>query len=123
VSLISNPHTLQRYLTLTLRISPEGGGGGIGVVKLLSRPMPLFHRRTAMARPATSQMMVDSAGINHHATPEVRPVAIGLGGFGQAASGLLVVIQLRASVGLMRCSRVSSRSARMVASSLDGLMP
>ena len=77
MSLISNPHTLQRYLTLTLRISPEGGGGGIGVVKLLSRPMPLFHRTTAMARPATSQMMVDSAGINHHATPEVRPVAIG----------------------------------------------
>src|SRR4029079_12791312 len=30
------------------------------------------------ARPATSQMMVDNAGINHHATPEVRPVAIGL---------------------------------------------
>ena len=34
MSLISNPHTVQRYLTLILRISPAGGGAGIGVVKL-----------------------------------------------------------------------------------------
>jgi hypothetical protein len=51
--------------------------------------MPLFHRTTAMARPATSQMMVDSAGINHHATPEVRPDAIGLAmSFGRAKADL-----------------------------------
>lgn len=72
VSLISSPQTLHRYLTLTLRISPEGGGGGIGVVKLRSRPIPLFHRTRPIARPATSQMMVDRAGINLQATPEVR---------------------------------------------------
>ena len=32
VSLISRPQTLHRYRTFTLRISPEGGGGGSGVV-------------------------------------------------------------------------------------------
>ncbi len=40
----SKPHMVQRYLTLILRISPAGGGAGIGVVKLRSMPIPLFHR-------------------------------------------------------------------------------
>jgi hypothetical protein len=63
VSLISSPQTLQRYLTLTLRSSPAGGGGDIGAEKLRSRPVPLFHRTKPMARPAKSQRIVDSAGI------------------------------------------------------------
>src|SRR4029077_6927726 len=63
VSLISRPHTLHRYLTLTLRSSPAGGGGGIGGVRLLSRPMPLFHRRRASARPTSTHTIAERAGI------------------------------------------------------------
>ena len=77
VSLISSPHTLHRYLTLTLRSSPAGGGAGIGVMKLLSRPIPLFHR--IKPRRQTGQHPHDRRQRRHHpqATREVRP---GLGG-------------------------------------------
>jgi hypothetical protein len=115
VSLISKPHTLHRYLTLTLRSSPAGGGGAIGVVKLRSRPMPLFHRTKASASPATSQMRVDRAGTTLRLPLRLEP--------SHAAIGSLAAIHRTTSAGSIRRSSISASIARIRESSLDAEMP
>jgi hypothetical protein len=62
VNLISKPQTVHRYFTLILRISPAGGGSGMGVVMLRSMPKPLFHRTIPIKRPRATQMIVERAG-------------------------------------------------------------
>ena len=62
VSLISNPHTLQRYFTFNLRISPAGGGGGGEEPIVRMNPMPVFHRAQPTATPQATQMTVEKAG-------------------------------------------------------------
>ena len=62
IILSSSPQTLQRYLTLILRISPGGGGAGIGVVMLRNMPIPVFHRTYAKTNAQPTQMTVDKAG-------------------------------------------------------------
>ncbi len=58
----SVPHTLQRYRTLILRISPDGGGGGIDEVIDRSMPNPIFQVKRMMTRPMPTHTNVLKAG-------------------------------------------------------------
>ena len=63
MSLISNPHTVQRYFTFNLRISPAGGGGGGGAPIVRRKPIPVFHRSHPTNTPAATQITGEKAGM------------------------------------------------------------
>jgi hypothetical protein len=58
----SVPHTLQRYRTLILRISPDGGGGGIDEVIDPNMPNPNFQVYRMISRPTPTHTKVPKAG-------------------------------------------------------------
>ena len=58
----STPHTLQRYRTLILRISPDGGGGGMLVVIDFNMPKPNFHVTRKINTPTAHHTKVPHAG-------------------------------------------------------------
>ncbi len=74
----STPQTPQRYRTLILRISPEGGGGGSEVVMERNMPIPTFQINKNSTTPPKNQMMVENAGIYLEALND--------GGIGHAAT-------------------------------------
>ena len=64
VSLISRPHTLQRYLTFTLRSSPAGGGVDMGAEKLRQQASAAFPQDHADDQ--TSDEPEDCGQGRHH---------------------------------------------------------
>ena len=61
MSLISRPHTLQRYLTFTRRISPAGGGGGSAVDMLRRMPVPANHKKKNKMTAPSHHTMVEKS--------------------------------------------------------------
>ena len=58
----SSPHSEHRYLTLTLRNSPSGGGSGSGVVIERSMPVPTNHSTKNNPRAPSHNMNVENVG-------------------------------------------------------------